>query len=140
MGARRAATARPPYSRGIALLPRSMPDFLTAAFYKFVALPDYADLRAPLLACCEANAVKGTILLAPEGINSTIAGPEAGVRAVLAWLRRDARLADLQHKEAWVGMVLFYRMKVCLKHKIITLQMPKLNPTRNINTYIKPEH
>lgn len=72
-----------------------MSAFLTAAFYKFVALPDCADLKAPLLAVCESHAVKGTILLAPEGINSTIAGPERGVHAVLAWLRRDARLADL---------------------------------------------
>ena len=76
-----------------------MTEFLTAAFYKFVELPDFAELKAPLLACCEANDVKGIILLATEGINSTIAGPAAGVHAVLAYLRRDPRLADLQHKD-----------------------------------------
>jgi len=117
-----------------------MPDFLTAAFYKFVALADCADLRAPLLACCETNAVKGTILLAPEGINSTIAGPEAGVRAVLTWLRRDARLADLQHKEAWADTAPFHRMKVRLKREIVTLRVPGLDPTRSVGTYVKPEH
>ncbi|MDP1998930.1 MAG: hypothetical protein Q8K22_04985, partial [Rhodoferax sp.] len=63
-----------------------MTEFLTVAFYKFVELPDFADLRAPLLAHCEAQGVKGIILLAAEGINSTIAGPEAGIRAVLAYL------------------------------------------------------
>ena len=60
--------------------------FLTAALYKFVDLPDFAQLQAPLQAFCEANDVKGTLLLAHEGINGTIAGPEAGVRAVLAFL------------------------------------------------------
>jgi UPF0176 protein len=58
--------------------------FLTAAFYKFVALPDYTERKAPLLAFCEAHKVKGLILLAREGINSTIAGAPADVHAVLA--------------------------------------------------------
>jgi len=75
-----------------------VPAYLTAAFYKFVDLPDAAQLRVPLLACCERHEVKGLILLAAEGINSTIAGPAEGVRAVLAYLRQDPRLADLQHK------------------------------------------
>ena len=73
-------------------LPPTMPRFLTAALYKFVELPAFATLQAPLLACCEANAVKGTLLLASEGINGTIAGLEAGVHAVLAHLRQDLRL------------------------------------------------
>lgn len=59
------------------------PRFLTAAFYKFVALPDFEDRKAPLLALCEQRNVKGTILLAREGINSTIAGAPDDVRAVL---------------------------------------------------------
>jgi UPF0176 protein len=75
--------------------------FLTAALYKFVDLPDFATLREPLVALCEAQLVRGTLLLAPEGINGTIAGPEAGVRAVLAHLRADPRLAALTHKESW---------------------------------------
>lgn len=115
-----------------------MTDFLTAAFYKFVELPDYAAFRAPLLACCERNNVKGTILLANEGINSTIAGPAVGVQAVLAYLRRDPRLADLQHKEAWSTKAPFYRMKVRLKREIVTLGVPGINPTRMAGTYVKP--
>lgn len=116
-----------------------MPQYLTAAFYKFVDLPDHADLREPLLACCEAHQVKGLILLANEGINSTIAGPEAGVRAVLAYLRRDARLADLQHKESWSPKAPFYRMKVRLKREIVTLGRPEVNPTQMAGTYVKPQ-
>jgi UPF0176 protein len=116
-----------------------MTEFLTAAFYKFVELPDFAELKAPLLACCEANGVKGTILLAAEGINSTIAGPAAGVHAVLAYLRCDPRLADLQHKEAWSSRAPFYRMKVRLKREIVTLGVPGINPTRMAGVYVKPE-
>lgn len=116
-----------------------MTEFLTAAFYKFVELPDFAQLRTPLLACCEANDVKGTILLATEGINSTIAGPAVGVHAVLAYLRRDPRLADLQHKEAWSAKAPFYRMKVRLKREIVTMSVPGIDPTLVVGTYVKPQ-
>ena len=115
-----------------------MPTFLTAALYKFVELPDYADLQAPLLACCEANGVKGTLLLAAEGINGTIAGPEAGVRAVLAWLRSDPRLAMLEHKEAWAQRLPFYRMKVRLKKEIVTMGVPDVHPALMAGQYVKP--
>jgi UPF0176 protein len=91
--------------------------FLTAALYKFVDLPDFEVLQAPLQACCEANEVKGTLLLAHEGINGTIAGPEAGIRAVLAFLRADPRLASLVHKESWSPKPPFTRMKVKLKKR-----------------------
>ena len=116
-----------------------MTQFLTCAFYKFVDLPDFAELRAPLLACCEANQVKGIILLASEGINSTIAGPAAGVQAVLAFLRGDPRIADLQHKEAWSSKAPFYRMKVRLKREIVTLGVPGISPTLMAGDYVKPE-
>ena len=116
-----------------------MTDFLTAAFYKFVELPDFADLKAPLLAVCEANGVRGLILLAAEGINSTIAGPAAGVHTVLAYLRSDPRLADLQHKEAWSSKSPFYRMKVRLKREIVTMGVPDVNPGRMAGTYVKPQ-
>lgn len=75
--------------------------FLTVAFYKFVELPDFEIRKEPLLAFCERHGVKGLILLAKEGINSTIAGQEDAIRAVLAYLRADPKFADLQHKESW---------------------------------------
>ncbi len=112
--------------------------YLTAALYKFVDLPEYADWRGPLRDLCEVQGVKGTLLLAREGINGTIAGPEAGVRAVLAWLRSDARLADLQHKEAWADTPPFHRLKVRLKREIVTLGVPGLDPTKTVGTYVKP--
>ncbi len=116
-----------------------MSAFLTAAFYKFVDLPDYVELQAPLLAFCENQSVKGTILLAREGINSTIAGPLEGVHAVLAYLRNDPRLADLIHKEAFATSPPFYRMKVRLKREIVTMGVPEVNPGLMAGIYVKPE-
>jgi UPF0176 protein len=116
-----------------------MSAYLTAAFYQFVSLPDYAALQPPLLACCEAHNVKGMVLLATEGINGTIAGPPDGVHAVLAWLRSDPRLAGLQHKEALATSAPFYRMKVRLKREIVTLGVPEANPNTRAGQYVKPE-
>ncbi len=115
-----------------------MPRFLTAALYHFVELPDHAALQAPLRAVCEQGGVKGTLLLALEGINGTIAGPEAGVRAVLAHLRSDPRLAKLVHKESWADREPFHRLKVKLKKEIVTLGVPEVVPSRMAGTYVKP--
>jgi UPF0176 protein len=115
-----------------------MTPFLTAAFYKFVSLADFAQLQAPLLALCQSHGVKGTILLASEGINSTVAGPASGVHTVLAWLRSDPRLVDLAHKEAWSDKPPFHRMKVRLKREIVTMGLPGVSPTKGAGTYVKP--
>jgi UPF0176 protein len=116
-----------------------MDGFLTAAFYKFVDLPDYKQLREPVLAACESRGVKGLVLLAPEGINGTIAGQSEEVHAVLAHLRSYDRLADLQHKESVSQRAPFHRMKVRLKKEIVTMQVPGLSPSRMSGTYVKPE-
>ncbi len=116
-----------------------MSAFLTAALYKFVNLPDYATLQAPLLACCQANSVKGTILLAAEGINGTIAGLAENVHQVLAFLRQDPRFTDLVHKESYADRQPFYRMKVRLKQEIVTMGVPGINPTQMAGQYVKPE-
>ena len=115
------------------------PAFLTAAFYRFAVLDDIEQLRPQLLAQCQAQQVKGNVLLAPEGINGTIAGPEAGVRAVLAWLRADPRLAALVHKEAWATEDPFYRMKVSLKREIVTLGVPDVHAATQAGTYVSPQ-
>jgi UPF0176 protein len=112
---------------------------IAAAFYKFVALPDFAALKAPLLAVCEERGVKGTILLAAEGINGTIAGETTRVREVLDYLRRDPRLADLEHKESGAPRQPFYRMKVRLKKEIVTMGVPTVDPTQLVGTYVKPQ-
>ena len=113
--------------------------FLTAALYKFVELPDYAAMQAPLLAVCEAHGIKGTLLLAAEGINGTIAGRQDDVHAVLTYLRSDARLAELEHKESWASAMPFYRMKVRLKKEIVTLGVPDVHPALMAGHYVKPE-
>ncbi len=113
--------------------------FLTAAFYKFVDLPDYAERKPALLAFCESRQVKGLILLAREGINSTIAGAPDDVHAVLAYLRADPLLADLQHKESFADKAPFYRMKVRLKKEIVTMQVDGISPTHMAGTYVKPQ-
>lgn len=115
-----------------------MPEILTAALYHFVDLPDCATLQPPLQSVCEAHGVRGLLLLAPEGINGTIAGEPAGVRAVLAWLRADARLAGLRHKEALGDRMPFYRMRVRLKREIVTLGVTGLDPARNAGTHVPP--
>lgn len=117
----------------------STPVYLTAAFYKFVDLPNFEDRRAPLLAFCEAHNVKGLILLAREGINSTIAGAPEDVHAVLAYLRSDPLLSDLEHKESFANMPPFHRMKVRLKREIVTLGVPGISPTRRVGQYVKPK-
>lgn len=115
------------------------PNFLTAALYQFVDLPDCAEMREPLQALCDARGVRGMLLLAPEGINGTIAGDADAVYAVLAWLRSDVRFAALQHKEARSEHIPFYRMRVRLKREIVTLGVPGLNPARNAGTYVQPK-
>lgn len=116
-----------------------MSSLVVAAFYKFVSLPDFAALRAPLAQCCAVQQIRGTILLAEEGINATIAGSRAGVDAVLAYLRSDPRLADLEHKESAAESSAFRRMKVRLKKEIVTLGVPGTDPTRRVGEYVAPQ-
>ncbi len=112
---------------------------LVAALYKFVRLEDYEALRDPLFARADAAGIRGTLLLAEEGINGTIAGPEAGMRDFLAWLRADPRLADLIHKESWTDDLPFLRLKVRLKREIVTLGVPGIDPTAQVGTYVAPK-
>ena len=111
---------------------------VVVAFYKFVTLSDYVELRLPLLEVARAHGIKGTILLAEEGINSTIAGPRHGIDAVLDFLRRDPRLADLVVKTSEADGVTFDRLKVRLKREIVTLGQPQVDPTRKVGSYVTP--
>ena len=113
-----------------------MSQYVVAAFYKFVALPDYTMLRAPLLDVCMHHDVIGSILLAREGINATIAGSRNGIDAVLAFLRADARLAELEHKESEAHARPFGRMKVRLKQEIVTLGVPGIDPNQRVGEYV----
>lgn len=113
-------------------------EVVVAALYKFVSLPDYHELREPLLETCLKAGTKGTLLLAAEGINGTIAGSREGVDAVLAWLRADPRLGDIESKESFDDHMPFYRMKVKLKKEIVTMGEPGIDPNRRVGTYVKP--
>ena len=113
--------------------------YLTAAFYRFVDLADCAAFKAPLQALCDAEQVKGLVLLAPEGINSTIAGPAQGVHAVLAWLRSQAPFAPLQHKESWSDKAPFRRMRVRVKKEIVTMGVPDLRPASQAGHYVSAQ-
>jgi len=111
---------------------------VVAALYKFVTLDDYVQLREPLLQTLLANDVRGTLLLAEEGINGTVSGSREGIDAVLAWLRADARLVDIDHKESYCAEQPFYRTKVKLKKEIVTLGVPGVDPSRRVGTYVEP--
>ena len=121
------------------MLIQEQPIFLTAAFYLFVDLPNYAERRPALLAFCEAHNVKGSILLAYEGINGTIAGVASDVHAVLGYLRQDPKFSSLEHKESFANKAPFHRMKVRLKKEIVTMGVDGISPTRMAGTYVKPE-
>lgn len=112
---------------------------VVATFYKFVRLPDYAAMQGRLLDYCTSFDIRGTILLATEGINGTIAGPRQAIDAVLAYLRTDPRLADLEHKESFAEGLPFERFKVRLKREIVTLGVSAVDPNEQVGTYVDPQ-
>ncbi|NJR67613.1 MAG: rhodanese-related sulfurtransferase [Synechococcales cyanobacterium CRU_2_2] len=113
--------------------------YLVTTFYRFVPLPDCAELREPLLQACLAGGVGGTILLAEEGINGTIAGEPQSVQSVLAFLAQDERFRDLPCREAWSDRQPFQRTKVKLKSEIVTLGQPHIRPLEQAGIYVEPE-
>ena len=115
-----------------------MDKVIVAALYKFVALEDFHQLREPLLDRCIAAGTRGTLLLAHEGINGTIAGSREALDEVLAYLRSDPRLADLEHKESVDDHMPFYRMKVKVKKEIVTMGVPGIDPNQRVGTYVRP--
>ena len=112
---------------------------VVATLYKFVRLSDAAELQSPLLTQCRVQSVKGTILLAEEGINGTIAGSREAIDAVLGFLRADPRLVDLEHKESFADVQPFDRMKVRLKSEIVTMGVPEADPSVQVGTYVDPQ-
>ena len=115
-----------------------MSQYVVAALYRFVTLDDYRTMREPLLDVCREQGVKGTLLLAAEGINGTIAGTREGIDTVLHYLRADSRLTALEHKESLDERMPFYRMKVKLKKEIVTMGVSDIDPNRVVGTYVKP--
>lgn len=112
-----------------------------AAFYRFVQLPDYKELQPKLLAFCNAHGMKGTILLAEEGINSTISATPENLKAFFAFLDEDPRLANMPYKLHEAEYKPFGKMKVRLKKEIVRLDVPGIMHVapEKTGTYVKSE-
>ena len=109
-----------------------------AALYHFARLPDPAAMRGPLVDLCLAQGIRGTLLLAPEGVNGTIAGTDAGIAAVIAHLRAWPGFGALEWKASHADAPPFARMKVRLKREIVTMGRPEVDPTAATGRYVAP--
>ena len=113
--------------------------YTIVTFYKFVTIPDLESKKAQILVWCRENQLKGTIILASEGINGTIAGEEKAIATVLSHLRSLNGLADLEHKESTAKKQPFVRLKVKIKSEIVTLGIPEVDPNQQVGTYVDPQ-
>ena len=113
--------------------------YTIAALYHFTRFSDHVALRDPLLDLCRNQSVKGTLLLAAEGINGTIAGPRSGIDAVLAHIKALPGCADLEWKEATSDYPPFGKMKVRLKKEIVTMGQPDVDPRARVGHYVDPK-
>ncbi len=110
-----------------------------AAFYKFVSIADPEELRASLRTVCEAEGIKGTILIAREGINGTVAGDPAAIDALFSVMRGDARFTDLVVKFSDAADYPFRRLKVKIKREIVTFGVPGAEPAVAMGELVEPE-
>lgn len=109
-----------------------------AALYKFSAIDDCGKARGPLARLCCAQGVKGTLLLAHEGINGTIAGSDDAIERVLDHIRQLVGAADLELKFSRAKEQPFHRMKVRLKREIVTMGEPEIDPRGGVGRYVAP--
>lgn len=116
-----------------------MSQCVVAALYKFVTIEDPATFRDNLFRFMTEHEVRGTVLVAHEGINGTVSGARANVDSFLAYLRSDSRLADLEHKESFTEECPFLRTKVRLKKEIVTLGIDGVNPNKVVGSYVHPK-
>ncbi|ABO23647.1 rhodanese-related sulfurtransferase [Shewanella loihica] len=116
-----------------------MSQFVVCALYKFVSLPAFEALQQPLLKEMESLEIKGTLLLASEGINGTVAGSQAGIDSLLAWLDAQPGLDNIVYKLSFDDEMPFYRTKVKLKKEIVTMGVEGIDPRKVVGTYVKPK-
>jgi UPF0176 protein len=112
---------------------------IVAAMYQFVRLPDFEAIQPKLLAFCQEQEIKGTLLLAEEGINGTVSGSRAAIDELLKYLKSDPRLANLEHKESLSDELPFHRMKVKLKKEIVTMGQPDIKPIETSEVRVEPK-
>lgn len=115
-----------------------MSQYTVCAMYKFVSLPDFESIRQPLLTFMESENIKGTLLLAEEGINGTVSGTQVAIDKLLAWLNKDDRLNPMSYKVSYDTEQPFHRTKVKLKKEIVTLGVDGIDPRHTVGTYVKP--
>jgi len=113
--------------------------YVVAALYRFARLPQFEALREPLLDQCVSFGIRGTLLLASEGINGTVAGTREGIDLLLAYLKAIPELAQLDHKESFCDELPFYRMKVKLKKEIVTMGVEGIDPQVSVGRYVEPK-
>ncbi|WP_428981118.1 rhodanese-related sulfurtransferase [Marinomonas phaeophyticola] len=112
---------------------------VVCALYKFVTLENYQELREPLQKMLENNGIRGTLLLATEGINGTVAGSREAIDTMLEWLSKVPGLDNLSYKESFDEDMPFYRTKVKLKKEIVTMGVEGIDPKEVVGTYVKPK-
>lgn len=112
---------------------------VVATFYKFVPCPDWVELRANWLHLCQQYQVKGTILIATEGVNGTLWGLEPQLEVVMAQIQQDQRFRDLDVKRSFSALSPFERLKIKLKREIVTLGIPSVDPTQAVGQYVEPQ-
>jgi UPF0176 protein len=109
------------------------------SLYKFVTLDDYTYFRQPLLNLMKANHIKGTLILAQEGINGTVSGTENALNTLLKWLRADRRLKDIGYHISYHETRPFHRCKVKLKNEIVSMGIESVDPRQDKGQYVSPE-
>ena len=113
--------------------------FVVATFYHFADLVDYKSMRSPITDFCNRHELKGVILLAQEGINSTIAGSREGIDALLSYLRSDIRLRNLEHKETTSDVMPYNKLRVRLKKELVKFGISDIDPSKEVGTYVEPQ-
>ncbi|MCQ1570979.1 rhodanese-related sulfurtransferase [Neorhizobium galegae] len=119
--------------------PEATGAWLVAALYHFARFDRYESFREPLQSFCDENGIKGTLLIAREGINGTIAGSDAAISGLLVYLRAQPEFAGLEHKESRASKMPFLRMKVRTKKEIVTMGVEDIDPKRIVGTYVEPK-
>jgi len=114
--------------------------YLNVAFYKFVHFPNYTSFQSKILNFCVERNIKGTILLAEEGINVTAAGTKKNIYELLNFLKTDNRFSDITHKESYSEEIPFHRMRVKLKKEIVSLGRPNINLSNRSGIRVDPKN
>lgn len=113
-------------------------NYVISALYKFVKFPNYQSVREPLLRFMQQQKIRGTLLIAEEGINGTVAGTANAIQALYEWFDKHPPLQGIVHKESYAQNMPFNRTKVKLKKEIVTLGVEGIDPTDVVGTYVKP--